>query len=232
MATAISDIAEARRDYMDESGGRYVHVIADGGLGTSGDIVKAIGMGADAVMLVPPFYDPLDFATLKVFLAEVAAATSLPIVYYNVPGATGIRLDADQIAEGWRRSLGRPTDARNRVLVALERNLVTGFVMTCPATDPDCDPVSTGELVDLTVDPHQRGAGHGSRLLQAAADTLVADRFDRAVAWLPAGDDALRTFLSAAGWGPDGASRTLDLLGDGSTTVNQVRLHTALVDPS
>ncbi|QCU77607.1 GuaB3 family IMP dehydrogenase-related protein [Citricoccus sp. SGAir0253] len=51
MATAISDIAEARRDYMDESGGRYVHVIADGGLGTSGDIVKALAMGADAVML-------------------------------------------------------------------------------------------------------------------------------------------------------------------------------------
>ena len=51
MATAISDIAEARRDYMDESGGRYVHVIADGGLGTSGQIVKALAMGADAVML-------------------------------------------------------------------------------------------------------------------------------------------------------------------------------------
>ena len=51
MATAISDIAEARRDYMDESGGRYVHVIADGGTGNSGDIVKALGMGADAVML-------------------------------------------------------------------------------------------------------------------------------------------------------------------------------------
>jgi IMP dehydrogenase len=35
----------------DESGGRYVHVIADGGMGASGDIVKAIAMGADAVML-------------------------------------------------------------------------------------------------------------------------------------------------------------------------------------
>ena len=51
MATAVADVAGARRDYMDESGGRYVHVIADGGLGTSGDIVKAISCGADAVML-------------------------------------------------------------------------------------------------------------------------------------------------------------------------------------
>ena len=51
MATAVADIAEARRDYMDESGGRYVHVIADGGVGTSGEIVKALAMGADAVVL-------------------------------------------------------------------------------------------------------------------------------------------------------------------------------------
>lgn len=51
MASAISDVAAARRDYMDESGGRYVHVIADGGMGYSGDIVKAVAMGADAVML-------------------------------------------------------------------------------------------------------------------------------------------------------------------------------------
>lgn len=51
MATAVADVAGARRDYLEESGGRYVHVIADGGLGTSGDIVKAISVGADAVML-------------------------------------------------------------------------------------------------------------------------------------------------------------------------------------
>lgn len=51
IASAIADVAAARRDYLDESGGRYVHVIADGGLSTSGDIVRAVACGADAVML-------------------------------------------------------------------------------------------------------------------------------------------------------------------------------------
>ncbi|MGO0576649.1 GuaB3 family IMP dehydrogenase-related protein [Ornithinimicrobium panacihumi] len=50
-ASAIADVAAARRDYLDESGGRYVHVIADGGMSVSGEVVKAIACGADAVML-------------------------------------------------------------------------------------------------------------------------------------------------------------------------------------
>jgi IMP dehydrogenase len=54
MASAIADVAAARRDYLDESGGRYVHVIADGGVGRSGDLPKAIACGADAVMLGSP----------------------------------------------------------------------------------------------------------------------------------------------------------------------------------
>jgi IMP dehydrogenase len=51
MASAVADVAAARRDYLDESGGRYVHVIADGGMGRSGELVKAVACGADAVML-------------------------------------------------------------------------------------------------------------------------------------------------------------------------------------
>ena len=54
MASAVADVAAARRDYLDESGGRYVHVIADGSMGRSGDIVKAVACGADAVMVGSP----------------------------------------------------------------------------------------------------------------------------------------------------------------------------------
>jgi IMP dehydrogenase len=55
MASAVADVAAARRDYLDESGGRYVSVIADGSMGRSGDVSKAIALGADAVVVGSTF---------------------------------------------------------------------------------------------------------------------------------------------------------------------------------
>lgn len=178
--------------------------------------------------------------SVRVAWAEDAAALAAlqlrawPEVYAGLvpadafPSGPGAQAAA---AQAWEQALARPTDARRRTLVALERNRVVGYALTAPAEDPDRDPVADGELVELVLDPAERGRGHGSRLLQAAADTLRADRFVRAVTWTVASDDALRGFLSGAGWAPDGAHRELDLDGTGAVRVKQVRLHTALADP-
>ncbi|CAD5965120.1 GuaB3 family IMP dehydrogenase-related protein [Planktothrix agardhii] len=53
-ATAVADCAAARNDYYRETG-RYVEIIADGGLITGGDICKCIACGADGVMIGSPF---------------------------------------------------------------------------------------------------------------------------------------------------------------------------------
>lgn len=147
-----------------------------------------------------------------------------------LPAEMLAELDPDRFADAWQGSLAGPQDARNRVLVALERNTVRGFALTGPATDPDVDPVGHGEVSELTVDPEHTRRGHGSRLMQACVDTLRADRFRTALMWLNAEDDARRAFLTGAGWAADGAHRELDLHGDGSIRVRQVRLHTDLRD--
>ncbi|WP_372727453.1 N-acetyltransferase family protein [Nocardioides sp.] len=147
-------------------------------------------------------------------------------LYAGIVPAEALPTDVEGATEIWRASLSSPRDARNRVLVALERNRVCGFAVTSPATDPDCDPGTDAELMEFTVDPTERGKGHGSRLLQAAVDTMVADRFTRSVLWAMSGDDALRGFLTEAGWAADTAHRELDLDGEGTTLVKQVRLHT------
>jgi IMP dehydrogenase len=57
--TAIADAAAARDDYEQRSG-RYVPVIADGGLRNGGDICKAIACGADGLMMGQPIAGSLE----------------------------------------------------------------------------------------------------------------------------------------------------------------------------
>jgi hypothetical protein len=130
-----------------------------------------------------------------------------------LPSAVVASIDADAFAATWREAIATPPSARHRVLVALERNTVVGFAATAPSDDPDAEP-GDGEVVAFHVDP--------------VADTLRADGFSHARIWLIAGDDAVRGFLEPAGWAADGAHRQLDLTGDGTATLRQLRLQTDL----
>ena len=51
--TAVADVAGARDAYLQRTG-RYVPVVADGGMRRGGEVAKAIAAGADAVMLGSP----------------------------------------------------------------------------------------------------------------------------------------------------------------------------------
>lgn len=143
-----------------------------------------------------------------------------------IPAAELDALDPAELTERWAATIGAPKDARMRVLVALERADLRGFALVHPSYDPDSDQVADGEVGEFVIDAARQRAGHGSRLLQAAMDTLAADRFTRAVWWVNATDDALRTFITESGWEPDGAHRELGAAT--GATVKQVRLHTSL----
>lgn len=78
MATAIADVAAARREYLDETGGRYVHIVADGEIETSGDVAKAIACGADAVVLGEALAQASEAAGSGYYWPAVAAHPRFP----------------------------------------------------------------------------------------------------------------------------------------------------------
>ena len=98
MATAIVDAAAARRDYLDETGGRYVHGDADGGMSTSGDIARAIACGADAVMLGEQLADAEEAPAGGLYWTSTAAHPSLP--RSEVTGLAGSGRPLEQVLFG------------------------------------------------------------------------------------------------------------------------------------
>ena len=99
MATAIADAAAARREYLDETGGRYVHVLADGDIHNSGDLAKAIACGADAVVLGTPLAESAEALGDGWFWPTAAAHPSLPRGAL-LQVAVGERLPMDQVLNG------------------------------------------------------------------------------------------------------------------------------------
>lgn len=125
-------------------------------------------------------------------------------------------------ASAWRRSLDAPPAGTYRLLVACAGAQVVGFASVGPTQDPDAGP-DVGELTAIGVHPEARRAGHGSRLLNAAVDTLRGAGAAGIHGWVLADDEATRQFLGEAGLVPDGAFRDRVVAPDGATA-REVRL--------
>lgn len=139
---------------------------------------------------------------------------------------------ADRFAGHWKDSMERPPTARHRLLVAVQpvdadddrTAEVTGFASIGPSGDDDRWPRTDAEVYELHVAPEHTRHGHGSRLINAIADTLRDDSFTTAHIWVPDSDTVTTEFLQSAGWRPDGAHREINI----GTTITMTRLHAGL----
>lgn len=58
----------------------------------------AADTGANALMVVPPYYDAVTYDQLQDLMSEISSVSNIPIMYYNIPSATGLKLTPEQIA--------------------------------------------------------------------------------------------------------------------------------------
>jgi len=79
-----------------------VSVVAQTGSTSTAEAIAlsrhAQSVGVDVVMPVAPFYEPLSLAETTNYLRRVASSVEIPVMLYNLPGATGVDLSADTVA--------------------------------------------------------------------------------------------------------------------------------------
>lgn len=85
---------------VDQVGGR-VPVIAQTGATSTAEAVRlsrhAQAVGADVIMVVAPYYEPLSVEETLTYLREVAGSVDIGVMLYNLPGATGVDLHPDTV---------------------------------------------------------------------------------------------------------------------------------------
>lgn len=116
-ATAVADCAAARDDYYRETG-KYVSVIADGGLITGGDICKCIACGADGVMIGSPFARAAEAPGMGF---HWGMATPSPVL----PRGTRIRVGTTGTLEQILRGPAQLDDGTHNLLGALKTSMGT-----------------------------------------------------------------------------------------------------------
>jgi aminobutyraldehyde dehydrogenase len=85
---------------VDQAAGR-VPVIAQTGATSTAEAIKlsrhAQSVGADVIMPVAPYYEPLSVEETLTYLRAVAGSVDIPVMIYNLPVATGVDLDPDTV---------------------------------------------------------------------------------------------------------------------------------------
>ena len=110
MGTAIADAAAARRDYLDETGGRYVHIIADTEFENSGNIAKAFACGADGVALGPLLAQAREAGGKGWYWPATAGHPRFPRGFVQFSGAD-TDLDVDFLTTGTPAETAEESDA-------------------------------------------------------------------------------------------------------------------------
>ncbi|KND86498.1 4-hydroxy-tetrahydrodipicolinate synthase [Tolypocladium ophioglossoides CBS 100239] len=100
-ALSTKERKEVLQQTVASAKGRVPVVAGIGDLSTDKavDLAKhAAKAGAAALMVVPPFYDAVSLQELRSLLKEIHEASNLPLVYYNIPSASGVNLTPPEIA--------------------------------------------------------------------------------------------------------------------------------------
>jgi ribosomal protein S18 acetylase RimI-like enzyme len=99
----------------------------------------------------------------------------------------------------------KPPD--HRWWVAEQAEQLAGFALTWPSGDADATP-ATGEVGLIYLEPTAAGKGIGRALFAHAVSVLQQRGYTQATLWVLESNARARRFYEAAGWRPDGATRT------------------------
>lgn len=127
------------------------------------------------------------------------------------------------IAPTWEATIAEPKGAGRGVLIARDGDQVVGFAaFITPETPKHAEqtsisedlpfevPANSTQIIALDVDSASQGAGHGSRLLAAVADTIREQNGPGLLVWIVGEDSARVKFFQEAGFRPVGVRRSLD----------------------
>ncbi len=97
---SVAERKASNRAYVDAAAGRVPVIAGTGALSTAETIElsrDAEDAGADALIIVPPFYCTPSFDEVLAHYQAISKAVDIPIMFYNNPAATGLELTPEQL---------------------------------------------------------------------------------------------------------------------------------------